>query len=1198
MGIMPKRDEDYYARVADRLFGGTNARYGPFVRSADPEIVVPELIVRIPVHRLGDESESYELSIFDRIEGFVGELWEHEARTLLRLEALDHPALPKIITGGYDEQEKIAFTITDNAGALVDVDASIKWAQNNKIKAFEQFSILLDALSCLHEARILHRNLTVGALRAETDNENTSFKLARFELSTLIGNILRQVTGNRDDAPSDMVRQLYLTPPSGMEMCRHLAYLAPEAHAFLFDTGINARGNWETTDIFGMGVLGWEWFCGRIPDLLPAEYAAVTVAAEEALGEIPAALAALHKTMRSHLTARVDIPRPLKAILLSMLDQRPSGRDTSFQLCRKIEMNWEGIRGGWEPDADTQRYLLAFMPAEAVETIYEKRQWISRSPEDAAGRDELRIFFERELSRAELVRSPTGAVGYVSGREGELRAAEWALVGERAIWFCAFYYQKDAFGNKTGTSLDELLVIKYLKDREYAGELASARPRRRVGRLDLIPFRASQDLTNQCLGRPSWRTLTDSLTRARRQDPKNLEFLQSLDFLLEYQRTELEARQYPYVRVNDSDSPGTATIQIDMSRDDAWRHHSAMLTAYSARFRPPFGDFFNEPEGDEDTVRLEFQEGNTAVPFFGVRRITATTVGRLDQDTIAVTPDRGSRIPSAGWVRRATDGGSRVQFDRQERGRSALERAPGLIRNLRDPLSIDLGRGRWRSFDGTDLEGDAPQRIRDMLSYQPFYALQGPPGSGKTTVAARALNRFLDAEAGARVLVSAQSNFALDNLAARLIKELPGDTLLLRITPETSESPPRAPVDKHTLEALTNKLAKEVSRHMRRAAGDDSLAPRERVLVEEWLRSVESDKVELGDRIRASASVVFATCSMAATVLDGSRDIAEMFDWVIVEEAAKAWPTEIIIPLVLGARWTLIGDHRQLGAHRSEQVRQFLDGLQRSSDEDLRRHYEAREERLNTLALFRELFTADPTPHRSASHVRAVDRLTWQFRMHRDIAQPVARAFYQAEPPETDSDLLPASFLNTHHKANVPHGVVHPGFLADRPLVWIDTAGLVGFEDKRQWSNEGEVKLIASLLERMDPPPALPDADDEADGSLVVLTPYRAQVKLLNDMGALRSRVHTVHSFQGREADRVIVSLVRSEKYGPTPLANVGIVGAEEVANVLLSRARRLCVLVGSYSHFAANGGPPWEIITRTVQRYGTIVKASEMEYS
>ena len=446
---MPQRDEGYYAALLDRLFCGQNARYGPFFVAGEPEIVAPELIIRVPVHRVGDESESFELSIFDHIAGLAGELWEHEVRSLLGLEALDHPALPKIASGGWDEDEEIAFTITDIGGAPIDADAAIEWARENKIAAFEQFSMLLDALSELHAAHIIHRNLTVRTLRAEQKNGTTTFRLSGFELSALVGNILRQATRHRDDASRTMIRSLYLRRPPGMGLARHLAYLAPEICDFILGTAGGARNNWETTDVFGLGVIGWEWFCGSIPDVLPAEYAAVygAVAAED-WTTVTQALVTLHETMLAYLTRADDIPRPLAGVLRSMLDRSPSGRDTAFQLCRQIEVDWEGIRGVWETNQSDKPYLLAYIPEDMTLTVYEIRQWVSRSPEDAAGRDELRLFLERELGRAELVRSPTGAVGYATGPDDDLQEAEWVLVGEQAVWFCAFYYQPESFGNR------------------------------------------------------------------------------------------------------------------------------------------------------------------------------------------------------------------------------------------------------------------------------------------------------------------------------------------------------------------------------------------------------------------------------------------------------------------------------------------------------------------------------------------------------------------------------------------------------------------------------------------------------------------------------------------------------------------------------------------------------------------------------
>jgi superfamily I DNA and/or RNA helicase len=213
--------------------------------------------------------------------------------------------------------------------------------------------------------------------------------------------------------------------------------------------------------------------------------------------------------------------------------------------------------------------------------------------------------------------------------------------------------------------------------------------------------------------------------------------------------------------------------------------------------------------------------------------------------------------------------------------------------------------------------------------------------------------------------------------------------------------------------------------------------------------------------------------------------------------------------------------------------------------------------------------------------------------MHQDIAEPVGRAFYQVGAGAYDDDGLPKTFLETGSTANRPHGVTVPDYLTGRALVWIDTDGIDDCTEHPRWFNPGEVRIITRIVEQMRPKPLPPDQN--GDNSLVVLTPYTAQVSELNKTSTLAKRVHTVHSFQGRQADRVIVSLVRSRRSaGSTVAANVGHVGQDEVVNVLLSRARRLLVLVGNLRHFAEYGGPSWQTITTVVQRQRGVVGFDE----
>ncbi|MEQ1716251.1 MAG: C-terminal helicase domain-containing protein, partial [Hyphomicrobium sp.] len=66
--------------------------------------------------------------------------------------------------------------------------------------------------------------------------------------------------------------------------------------------------------------------------------------------------------------------------------------------------------------------------------------------------------------------------------------------------------------------------------------------------------------------------------------------------------------------------------------------------------------------------------------------------------------------------------------------------------------------------------------------------------------------------------------------------------------------------------------------------------------------------------------------------------------------------------------------------------------------------------------------------------------------------------------------------------------------------------------------------------------------------------------------GQAANRVATVHGFQGGEADVVVVSLVRNN--ARSVLGGVGFLSDRPLLNVMLSRAKRKLILVGSWAFF------------------------------
>jgi len=100
--------------------------------------------------------------------------------------------------------------------------------------------------------------------------------------------------------------------------------------------------------------------------------------------------------------------------------------------------------------------------------------------------------------------------------------------------------------------------------------------------------------------------------------------------------------------------------------------------------------------------------------------------------------------------------------------------------------------------------------------------------------------------------------------------------------------------------------------------------------------------------------------------------------------------------------------------------------------------------------------------------------------------------------------------------------------------------------------NRRESTLVGKLVEQ------LLQAQLPAD-KLGVISPYRGQVRLLQQHINGGVEVRTVDGFQGREKDVIIISCVRSN-----PKGEVGFLDDPRRLNVMLTRAKRGLIVVGN----------------------------------
>eukprot|EP00978_Attheya_sp_CCMP212_P018746 scaffold51799_cov56-Attheya_sp.AAC.2 len=132
-----------------------------------------------------------------------------------------------------------------------------------------------------------------------------------------------------------------------------------------------------------------------------------------------------------------------------------------------------------------------------------------------------------------------------------------------------------------------------------------------------------------------------------------------------------------------------------------------------------------------------------------------------------------------------------------------------------------------------------------------------------------------------------------------------------------------------------------------------------------------------------------------------------------------------------------------------------------------------------------------------------------------------------------------------------------------RPVGLVDTSNR-SCEERENFStrNTEEASIIRALLRQDDDIQILLQ---EQQTTVVVITPYSAQEKLLKTelkkvKGLRNWSVSTVDSYQGQEADIVIISTVRTER--------IGFVDDPQRLNVALTRAKRLIRVVGSKKLF------------------------------
>ena len=415
------------------------------------------------------------------------------------------------------------------------------------------------------------------------------------------------------------------------------------------------------------------------------------------------------------------------------------------------------------------------------------------------------------------------------------------------------------------------------------------------------------------------------------------------------------------------------------------------------------------------------------------------------------------------------------------------------------------------NFRNQQLNNSQQQAVKAITQNEQITIVHGPPGTGKTTTLIEAILQLI--KAGEKILVSAPSNTAVDNIAKGLIKE---GVKLLRIgnTSKIDET-----IFTHTPEGklANSKQQKEIKQLKIRAEEFRKMALKykrsfgkaEREQRNLLFKEVKDIRTEIKKLQAYNEEKLFEEADVIAGTPIGLYDAKInylRFQTLVIDEAGQcieplAW---CIFPLA--EKIVLAGDHWQLPPTVLSNEAARL-GLNRSI-----------------------LETAIDT-------VSDVFLLNTQYRMREVIAGFSSNYFY-------NKLLLTA----THLKNSGTH------------LTFIDTAGS-GYNEVRgpdgtSLQNEGELRIVQKLLE----------TEELDETRTAIISPYAGQVAAAKEILSKKLRISTIDSFQGQEKETIIVSLVRSNDDG-----DIGFLKDYRRMNVAITRAKERLFVIGDSATIGAD---------------------------
>lgn len=351
---------------------------------------------------------------------------------------------------------------------------------------------------------------------------------------------------------------------------------------------------------------------------------------------------------------------------------------------------------------------------------------------------------------------------------------------------------------------------------------------------------------------------------------------------------------------------------------------------------------------------------------------------------------------------------------------------------------------------------------------------------------------------------------------------------------------------------------------------------------DDWLKTLGEPAANFVEFLARSRTVVAGT--LVGIGRRAAGVIQNMYDWVVIDEAGRAAPSELAVAMQTGRRILLVGDHKQLPPTFDQEIRNVVskklgysfDSLAFSSD--FERVFDSQYGR-KVGATFKE-----------------------QYRMAPAIGELVSEVFYGGDlstgrgPSWVDTSLLPTQLRHE--------------------VCWVDTSSLgrsaveTNSPDRIDCWNDAEAGVVMNVLKALIQSPglvrALKEGLPQGEPFVGVICMYSKQREVLNRLKSearwipadLRRlvKIDTVDSYQGKENRIIILSTVRNN-----PQQNPGFLRLPNRINVAMSRAMERLVVVGAAPMWRGkNSETPLGQVLKKIESLSeadraTIVKAQEL---